>query len=547
MTSNIPFAGDDKKFFTLEKFGTLNTKANRPAIGDSEFAWIENMIPVGDGNLRTLPSNGASIYTAVGKTIIYMYFFNIGLTNYVAIFFDDGTAVQVNIATQGVTTITSTTGTFYPGSLNLNNPAPAAAQFGQSGIVIVTTASTNGYYAWDGVTLYKPGDAAPNWLTNTTPTTMPSGISGTCVETFTNRVWVGNGANRSQSAPSNGADFSGADGGGTSPSTDSFLRREITQLKQSNGFLYQFADSSINVISNVQTSGSPISTTYNNQNVDPQQGTPYHNSVQSFGRGLIFASNTGVYALVGGAAEKVSDMLDGIFLNALPYLQTDTSILQPSGAVMNIYDIKVYMLLLPLIDPFSGAERNGLVMWDGKKWFLGSQNSSLTFIASQEINSQLAAWGTDGTNVFPLFNTASNSLNKIWRTRLWPGDGWQITKQAMRLYTMAQDNSGSGYSITGTLDYVLEDAGLQTTSSFTISSTSFRIAFTNAGGGIIQFQNASNQDIFFTVGGLSLSGFDGGKVNARGNLLGLTMQSTSPDFTLVAHSLLYQNQSPLGA
>jgi hypothetical protein len=545
--STPPFAGGDRKFFTLEKFATLNTKNARPSIGDQEFSWIENMMPIGDGNLRAMPSNGSSIFTAPGGlTIIYMYFYNIGSTTYAAIFLNDGTATQVNLVTQAQTVISANPGQFFPGSAALNNPAPACAQYGQSGIIIVTTASTNGYYAWDGTTLYGPGSAAPDWLTDTTPTTMPSGISGTCVETYSNRVWVGFGANRSQSAPGNGADFSGADGGGTAPSTDSFLRREITQLKQSNGFLYQFADSSVNVISNVQTSGSPVATTYNNQNVDPQVGSPYHNSVQAFGRGLVFAHNTGVYALVGGAAEKVSDMLDGIYLDAAPFLLSDTAIEQPSAAIMTIYDIKVYLLLMPLIDPFSGNERMGLVMWDGKKWFLGSQDSSLIFIASQEINSSLQAYGTDGVNVFPLFSEATDTLRKIWQTRLWPGDGFQITKQAMRLYTLAQDNSGEGYTITGTVDYVLENAGLQT-HSITINSSVFAVIWQNASSQTVQWQNASSQNVNWTVVGLSLSGFDAGNINQRGNLLGLTLQSTSPDFTLVSHSLLYQNQSPLGA
>lgn len=544
---NLPFAGGDRKFFTLDKFATLNTKAARPSIGDQEFSWIENMMPIGDGNLRAMPSNGSAIYTAPGGlTIIYAYFYNIGSTNYGAFFLNDGTAVQVNTSTLAQMTISANPGQFFPGSAALNNPAPAASQYGQSGIVIVTTASVNGYYAWDGTTLFSPGDAAPNWLTNLTPTTMPMGISGTCVETYSNRVWVGFGANRSQSAPGNGADFSGADGGGTSPSTDSFLRREITQLKQSNGFLYQFADSSTNVISNVQSSGSPVTTTYNNQNVDPQVGTPYHNSVQSFGRGLVFAHSTGVYALVGGAAEKVSDMLDGVFLNAASSLASDSTVAQPSAAIMTIYDIKVYLLLLPLKDLFTGSIRLGLVIWDGKKWFLGSQDSGLTFIASQEINSSLKSYGTDGTNVFPLFSQTSNTLRKIYQTRLWPGDGFQITKQAMRLYTTAQDNSGSGYTITGTVDYVLENKGLQT-HNITISSSTFAVIWQNASLQTVQWQNASLQNVTFTVGGLSLSGFDGGDINQRGNYLGLTLQSTSPDFTVIAHSLLYQNQSPLGA
>lgn len=547
--SELPFAGGEPKFFTIDKFASLNTKSLRPSIGDQEFYWIENMFPIGDGNLRAMPSNGSSIYTAgAGLSIIYMYFFNLGSTQYVAVFLNDGTAYQVNISTLAVTTISATVGKFFPGSATLNNPAPAAAQYGQSGIIIVTTATANGYFAWDGVTLYGPGDASPTWLNGNTPTTMTSGISGTCVETYQNRVWVGDGAQYSFSAPGNGASFSGALGGGTSPSNDSFLRREITQVKQSNGFLYLFADSSVNVVSNVQSSGSPITTTFNNQNVDPQSGTPFHNSVQSFGRALVFATNTGIYALVGGAAQKISDQLDGIFNNvAIPFIEADSTVNQPSAAVCEIFAIKVYLLLLPLIDPFTGVERLGLAMWDGKKWFLGSQVSNLTFIASQEINSELTAWGTDGTNVFPLFNKTSSSLRKIWQTRLWPGDGFQITKQAMRLYTQAQDNSGSGYSMTGTLDYVLEDNSLASSPSFTITSSGAAIVWLNNSSQIIQFQNNSPANLFFTVGSINLSGFDAGLINARGNLLGLTFQSTSPDFTIMAHSLLYQNQSPLGA
>ena len=545
--AELPFAGGDRKFFTLQQFASLNTKATRPSIGDQEFSWIENMIPIGDGNMRALWSNGDAIYTVPDTlTIVYMYFFNIGATEYAAIFLSDGTAQQVNISTLAVTDITTNPGTFFPGSSALNNPAPACAQYGQSGIVIVTTASTDGYYAWDGTTLYAPGVAAPNWLTDTTPTTMPTGVAGTCVETYQNRVWVGNGANYSYSAPGNGASFSGALGGGTAQSNDSFLRREITQLRQSNGFLYLFADSSINVVSNVQTSGSPLATTFNNQNVDPQVGTPYHNSVQPFGRGLILANSTGVFALIGGAATKVSDALDGIFNSSTPYLAADATIAQPSSAIMNIYAIKVYMLLLPVIDPFTGVVRRALAMWDGKKWFIGSQDSSLTFIATQEIDSDLNAYGTDGTTVFPLFSVSSDTLTKTWQSRLWPGDGFQITKQAMRLYTQAQDNSGAGYSITGSVDYVLENTGVKTY-AITIDSTSFNVIWQNASLQTIQWQNTFSQDVNFGSSGLSLSGFDGGKINARGNLLGLTLQSSSLDFTIMAHSMLYQNQSPLGA
>ena len=103
-----------------------------------------------------------------------------------------------------------------------------------------------------------------------------------------------------------------------------------------------------------------------------------------------------------------------------------------------------------------------------------------------------------------------------------------------------------GYTLTGTVDYVLENAGLQTL-PITINSSSFPVIWQNASLGVVTWQNATLGTITWTVGGLSLSGFDAGKINARGNLLGLTLHSTSPDFTVIAHSMLYQDQSPLGA
>lgn len=547
--SNVPFAGDDKQFFALQQFGSLNTKAKRTAIADNEFSWLENMMPVGDGNLQAMYSNGSSIFTAPGgKTIIYMYFYNIGNVNYVAAFFDDGTATQINTSTMGTTVITATPGLLFPGSAALGNPAPAASQYGQSGIVIVATSSPDAYFAWDGVTGYAPGDASPAWLNGGTPTTMPTGVSGTAVETFLSRVWVTNAQNLTFGAPGNGASFSGVLGGGTTPSVDSFLRRERTQVRQANGFLYVFGDSSVNVVSNVNSSGSPILTTFNNQNVDPQAGTPWHNSVQAFGRGLVFGNSSGVYAIYGGAADKVSDQLDGIFEAAGTTLMSDSVIHQPSGAIMTINDVKCYMILLPIQDLFTGVFSRRLAIWDGKKWFLGSQTNSMTYIATQEINSILSAWGTDGHDIFPLFTTPS-SLRKIWQSKLWAGDsGFQTIKQAMRLYTMAEDNSGSGYEFTGTIDAAGESTGL-TTQNITIDSVNFIITWVNNSAQPIQFQNNALQNIFWTsiATGLTLNGIGGVNLTSRGGVMGWTLQSVSTDFTVLAHSLLYQKQSPLGA
>jgi hypothetical protein len=538
------YAGADKKFFTVNRAAGINTQAKREAIKDEEWAWIENLQPVGDGNYRSMYSNGSAIYTATGGlSIIYFYFFNVGATQYVAIFLSDGSGVSVTVPTKVATTM-APAGTFFPGSSPLGNPPPQCAQYGQSGIVIVGTPSASGYWAWDGVTLTSPGQLAPTWLDNQTPTFMPTGVSGTCVETFLSRVWLGNTGNLIFSAPGNGADYNPSDGAGVTPSSDSFLRREFTAIRQANGFLYLFGDSSINVISNVQTTGA--TTTFNNQNVDPQIGTPWHNSVQALAQYLMLANVNGVFALSGGQAEKVSDDLDGIFLAATPILMNDISTAQPSSAAMTLNDIRVYMILIPVKGPLDTSFRNALLMWDTKKWFVGSQVSSLTFIGTQQINSQLNAWGTDGTNLFPLFATSSSSLRKTWQTKLWSGEGPHITKQAMRVFTMAEDNSGLGYTFNGTIDTIQENTGI-TQQSFSVSSQVFLIIWQNASLQTVQFRNASLQNVNFGAGGPTLTGSGSINTNTRGNYMGLTMQSTSSDFTLIMHELLYQEQSPLGA
>ena len=118
------FAGAEPKTFVLEKFGGLNTKANRPAIGDQEFSWLENLMPIGDGNLRCLPTNGPVLYTAgAGLSIIYFYCFNIASNVYAAVFLNDGSAVQVNLTTAAVVTMAPPS-TFFPGSVTLGNPGP---------------------------------------------------------------------------------------------------------------------------------------------------------------------------------------------------------------------------------------------------------------------------------------------------------------------------------------------------------------------------------------------------------------------------------------
>ena len=112
---------------------------------------------------------------------------------------------------------------------------------------------------------------------------MPYGISGSAMETFLSRVWIVNPATQPfstippgnlwfYSAPGSVWDFATSDGGGSSVNTDSFLQTQYINVRQSSGYLYFFGNGSVSVLSNVNTAGTPATTTFNYQNVDPQAG-----------------------------------------------------------------------------------------------------------------------------------------------------------------------------------------------------------------------------------------------------------------------------------
>lgn len=756
-----PVAGEDSgsevAVVTLDDFGTLNTKAQRPAIEPNEFSWIENWFPIGKGNMRTMYAEGSTLYTATGgKTIIYKQPFNFGAVSYIAVFLSDGSAIQVRVSDGAVTTI-GEAGIFYNGS-NL----PVACQYQSKYLIIGGSVTTNGYWVWDGVSLYGSGTLAPeitilrggsgyssaptitvyggsgsgasftgtvangvltdvkvsspgsgyvsgdhprlvvtgggsdnqarcsavvsttqgvaqvkvqnggsgypatttvtftggggsgaqaivsslvngvivgvtvinggtgytsaptvgfsgasgsgasgladmrrgqitsitvnnggsgytgaptvyitlpddtnyptlqatgiaqisggavtgvtvtnpglgytncgvelyggNNAANVTTDVMPFGIQCTSVETYQNIVWTSYGTKQSETGPNSVSNFSTVAGGGSSPATDNFLRRQIIALKQANGFLYRFGDSSINVISNVQTSSTGI-TTFNNSNVDAQVGTPYRDTIVSFGRALVFANSSGVYALYGGAAEKVSGPLDGLFANAS--FNTGQTGINPTAATATIFGIRVYILLFTTVNPYSRSLRNVMCVWDGQKWFAASQIKTPTVISAQEIDSVLTAWATDGTNLYPMFKTASGSLNKVFQTKLVAGGGYHLTKQVNRVYFMAQLNNATASSVTISID----KEGGNSAPAVTTALTQAQATWTNNSGAFVQWVDSSNVNAYFTAIGLTIQGYNEA---AYGKLIGTTLTTLAVDLTFISMSLLAREYAPYG-
>jgi hypothetical protein len=183
---------------------------------------------------------------------------------------------------------------------------------------------------------------------------MPYGIHGTAVETYQGHVWVFNGNVFNFSAPGSVYDFATSDGGGSDQSNASYLKVGYTNAVSTNGFLFLIGDSSMDYISGVSTNtpqgGSPT-TTYTQNNSDPEVGTPYPAVVTTLGQNIMIANSTGVFVSSGGAFVKRSEALDGVFTSVPNFAG-----LQLSVAKAEIFGKRVWMVLVPIIDPITGTQ-----------------------------------------------------------------------------------------------------------------------------------------------------------------------------------------------
>jgi len=273
---------------------------------------------------------------------------------------------------------------------------------------------------------------------------MPYGIQGTAVANYQGHVWVFNGNTFNFSAPGSVSDFATSDGGGSDQSSASYLKVGYTQAVSTNGFLFLIGDSSMDYISGVQTntpSGGQPTTTFTQNNCDPEVGTPYPAAVTTLGQEILLANSAGIFVSSGGAFVKESEPLDGVY-NTFPATNFNANPFggnQLSAAKATIFGKRVWMVLAPIVDPVSGNTGYKLLMYNGKYWWTSLQDVALTFIQGQEINSVFTAWGTDDTHLYPLFQQPSDVFAKTVQSKLFlePG-GYESGKVASRFWSVWQ-------------------------------------------------------------------------------------------------------------
>ena len=286
---------------------------------------------------------------------------------------------------------------------------------------------------------------------------MPFAIQGNAVETYSGQAWVADGATYYVSAPGSVTDFATNDGGLNATANESYLKVGFTALLNTNGFLYFLGDSSVSSVSGVQTTGSVTpTTTYTFLNVDPEVGTSWPNTVLEWGNAPFLANIWGEHVLYGSQMRKISDPMDGVY-NSVPGFT-----LTPSSAKAIVFNRKILCTLIPILDPVSKTQQNKLLIWDGKKWWASVQDVTLTYITTQEFNSNLTAWGTDGTHIYPLFQQPSQAFLKTIQTKLWDSPSYLFNKASTRFWGIALYNSTLSPNLTVNIDTVTQLSGTLT-------------------------------------------------------------------------------------
>jgi len=562
-----------KRDHTLRDFSGVNTQAARQAIEDTEFSWLENIQPIGHGNLKSVPYSTDTGIT-LAATCVWMKAANLNNVDYMMMFCSNGAAYQINLTAGYASTTIGAAGTFSASGVSFD-------QWNNTLIVIADPA--NGIFSWDGTTLVKisgsfgitakidNGSGGAGTILNVTVTAgvlaigqviTGVGVSantiitaflsgtggvgtytvsnsqnvasesmtaasaapsfGTAVASYAGRIWIANGRTVTFSAPGTYTDFTTTDFGGSFTVNDSTLHSNITSMIATNGYLYYTGTDSLSVVSDVRVSSSPATTLFSNINLVTTAGTNAPDSIISYYRTLWMANPSGFMAVTGSTAQKGSDKLDGVY----PLISSVTKV---CGGVVVINNILCLAYFFTYNDPVAGA-RPLFAIFFGKKWFFASQGSGLTFAASASVSGTQTIFATSGTKLYKCFSDTSTSIDQIVQTKFWDfGENTVSDTQVLK--------AGVECVIP------VAPASMQITIDSESSSTGVNLSgnntqtWVNNSNIVVSWVNNSNQIVPWVVTGYV---WFRGDVSNYGKYAGMTITTSAPAVELNAAQLQYE-------
>ena len=568
-----------KSYYVSKDFKGTNTKNNRTAIGEGEFAWLENAQPIGFGNIKIVnaPSNIANVSFA--NTVTYMASANINNTEYLFAFQQDGSAQYVNIETNTQSNLASAN--------TFSNADVQIVQWKNERILIIDPAK--GYKSWDGTNLVDIGavgsvivnNGGSNY-SNVTVTFSPPGQTGgvtatgeavllansiasiivteagsgytsaptvtitgstgsganvtstlfsqngTGVATFSGRAWIADGRTVYYSAPDTYNDFVSVSSGFITL-TDSTLRTDISAIIAANNFLYVYGEDSINVFSDVRINSNTGETIFTNTNVSASIGSNFKYAIFPYFRSMLFLNRYGIYALVGATTSKISDSIDGVF--------SEIDFNEPiTGGQVLINNNLCAAWTFTYNETVNGAvtPRKVQAVFFDRKWFFTSQGDTITRTASAVIAGNITLYGTTGSNLIKFYSDSSTGQDWEIITALWPMGDPIRDKQALKVGIEATLTAGFA-----NFDCII-DSENQVAPAIEFQNSVDWVNNTNT---IIQWTNNNSITIGWTSnfiqGGANYYLY---KSDAKmyGKYLGITLTGNTPPFTINGFQLEHE-------
>ena len=153
---------EQKKNYQVTKaFKGMNTRPNRTALDNEEFAWLENVQPIGFGNLKVVGTSSAvqasGSALAWANTVSSIYSCNIKNVDYVVAFEANGGAEYFRFDTNTKGTLAAA-GTFSASGVRMKQWKNERA---------IISDPSKGYYTWDAVDLISVGSVGSVGITAT--------------------------------------------------------------------------------------------------------------------------------------------------------------------------------------------------------------------------------------------------------------------------------------------------------------------------------------------------------------------------------------------
>lgn len=473
------------------------TKASRVATPEANFYDLINLMPVGSANLHTIPAPFVCNFQSGTDSIYAGFHANLNNADYLFLFGTSGKIYQYSEAGDVAVVIN--------GSSPLSGAGSRGTQWKNTVVLFI---DSSGYYSWNGTTFTKINSAnngAPSagqdiavcfgrvWIANgrvlyysgvddyganlnstivayATGQAYAAGVQ--VVNLLNGNVYVCATPIAASATPPTGTGTGIADDGGTwnfvgfdiwTPAngssfinlTDSTLQSVVQRLWVSNGYLYIFGTTSVDVISDVYLQNPPPNPplpNYTKLNINAIRGTDQPLSVFASDRSIMFASRTGAHALNGVEVDRLSDDIDGTW----QFLDFTQPI---SGGAATIFNILCSCFLInQKNDPVFG-NRNVLAINFDQKWFFAqfadpqgafnpiyAQPTKLLIAATFNATPTCYAIVGSSTNqtLVRLFDNYNVSPPSSLMTALWGMEDSTADKQAIRAGFEAIINNVSG-------------------------------------------------------------------------------------------------------